>query len=152
MQCGQGARQKRDRRRHPRVNHLCGVVILAWLFPLAALLLAVLPAARAPQKRVSHFSPGRSRSIWAAGHIHSRTVSLLLNTHAQPVQRPGFLSAGDCQKYIHQIHLVCRSCNRPFPPSSPNRMTPSNVRMTQPAPGPVDPGISLGRPPFHWLC
>lgn len=42
MQCSQGARQKRDRRRHPRVNHLCGVVILAWLFPLAALLLAVL--------------------------------------------------------------------------------------------------------------
>lgn len=33
MQCSQGARQKRDRRRHPRVNHLCGVVILAWHTP-----------------------------------------------------------------------------------------------------------------------
>lgn len=75
--------------------------------------------ARAPQKRVSHSAPARGRAGLLAistlvqfrfFRTHTRTAQGIPRTFAV------FPSAGDSQKYIHHIHLVCRSCNRPFSP------------------------------------
>jgi hypothetical protein len=143
------AAQKGDRRRHPRVNQKCGVVILAWLSPLAVLLLAVLPAARAPQKRVSHSSPARGRSGLLA--ISTLVQFRFFRTHtrtAQGIPRTfAVLPFGGRQSEIYSSHPP----RLPSLPVVTQSDDSSNVRKTQPAPGPVDPGISLGRPPVYWL-
>lgn len=143
------AAQKGDRRRHPRVNQKCGVVILAWL----------QSAGRPPAGRVACRPRSTKTCISRSSFLLPSRLAVDLGCWPYP------LSYSFAPKTFAVLPLGGRQSeiNSSDPPRLPSLQPPlppplvaqsddsSNVRMTQPAPGPVDPGISLGRPPFHWL-
>lgn len=125
----------RDRRRHPRVNQKCGVVILAWQLPPAALLLATLPSAPALHKNVCLTLPFSSPVRGRSGLLAISTLVLFASPRTYMHSPPSAQGSQDLRScspssfrraavrniFIRSTSFAVLTTSRP---SLPNRMTP----------------------------